>query len=128
MRTRALKRLLSEQGFSEVSSFEEFDFYVEDSPTSKVWYNDPLVDYWCVNTANGNYFRFCGDNSCYKIGQTTVGLVGEKTAISLFLCDLFGEVEDSGEWLPDSEVKDEDQFDKWFYAISGVWPFIHSNI
>lgn len=54
MRTRPLKKLLKEQGFTEVSSLEEYEKSQKEFPKKKVWYRDPICKYWCVNTANGN--------------------------------------------------------------------------
>jgi hypothetical protein len=118
MRTRPLKKLLKEQGFVQVPSLEEYEKTTKEFPKKKVWFHDPLCKYWCVNTANGNDFGFDGDFSGYTIGKFHVDLDGEKSAVRLFLCDLFGKVVDADEWSLVSEVKDREQFDKWYNAIA----------
>lgn len=118
MRTRLLKKLLKEQGFTEVSSLEEYEKSQKEFPKRKVWFYDPIGKYWCVNTANGNDFGFDGDFSGYTIGKYHVDVDGERPAFRLFLCDLFGTLEDTDEWNLVSEVKDREQFDKWYNAIT----------
>lgn len=48
-----LKRLLIEQGFTQVSSLVEFEATIKEFPRKKVWYHDPIYKYCCVNGAYG---------------------------------------------------------------------------
>lgn len=117
MRTRLFKKLLKEQGFTEVSSLEEYEISQKEFPKKKIWFYDPIGKYWCVNTSNGNDFGFDGDFSGYTIGKFHVDMDSERSALQLFLCDLFGSVVDTDEWNLVSEVEDREQFERWFKAI-----------
>ena len=48
-----LKRLLNEQGFTQLSSLVEFQATIKEFPRKKVWYHDPICKYCCLNSANG---------------------------------------------------------------------------
>lgn len=109
---------MKEQGFEEVFSLEEYEKSTKENPTKKVWFLHPLCGYWCINTANNNDFGFNGDFSGYTIGKFHVDIDGEKSALRLFLSDLFGTVKDADEWNCVSEVKDREQFEKWYKAIA----------
>lgn len=118
MRTRPLKKLLKEQGFEQLFSIQEYEKSARENPTKKVWFQDPLCKFWLINTANHNDFSFDGDFSGYTIGKFHVDIDGEKSALRLFLSELFGTVKDATEWSCVSEVKDHEQFDKWYKAIA----------
>lgn len=118
MRTKQLKKLLKEQGFEQVFSLDEYEKSFKESPTRKVWFQHPLCKYWCINTANSNYYGFHEEFSGYTIGKFHVDIDDEKSTLKLFLTELFGTVKDVSEQSLFFKVRDREQFDKWWKTIA----------
>lgn len=117
MRTRQLKKLLKELNYTEVSSLREFEYSVRKCPKKPIWFHEKEgVKYWTINTEEGNYFCFDGDFSAYQIGKFHVDIESEKDALCMLLETIFGTYTATENTLY-CDVKDREQFDKWYNAI-----------
>lgn len=118
MKRRPLKQLLKEQGFEQVFSLEEYEKSFKENPTKRIWFEEPLCKYIVMGMGNGNEYTLDGDFSGWNVGDFNIDIDDELSTCRHFLFDLFGKVNAAEKWSCVSEVKDQEQFDKWFEAIA----------
>lgn len=120
LRRRALKKLLKEQGFTRLSSLEEYEKTTKKEPTKRIWFEEPLSKYIMVGTGDGNEFQFDGEFSAYYVGVFRIDICDEFSSLFELLRDLFGWCKADSERTMESGVNDKENYRLWMDAIADV--------
>lgn len=118
LRRRALKKLLNEQGFTQLSSLEEYEKTFKEEPTKRIWFEEPWSKYIMVGTGDGNEFQFDGPFSAYSVGVFRIDICDEFSSLVELLRDIFGWCKADSETTMESGVKDKENYRLWMQAIA----------
>lgn len=120
LRRRELKKLLKEQGFTQIFSLEEYEKTFKEQPTKRIWFEHPECKYIEVGTGDGNEFSFFGELSGYNVGEFRIDICDEFSSLFELLRDLFGWCKADSERTMESGVNDKENYRLWMDAIADV--------
>lgn len=118
LKRRALKKLLKEQGFTQLYSLEEYEKTFKGQPTKRIWFEHPECKYIEIGTGDGNEFSFFEDFSGYNVGEFRIDICDEFSVLIELLRDLFGWCKSTSETSMESGVKDKENYRLWMQAIA----------
>lgn len=115
-----MKKLLKEQGFTQLYSLEEYEKVFKEDPAKRIWFEEPYSKYIMVGTGGGNEFQFDGSFSSYSVGIFRIDICDEFSSLVELLRDLFGWCKADSERTMKSGVKDKGNYRLWMQVIADV--------